>query len=306
MAFAGLGHGGSEHAAHAHAGDVLLEIAGHTHRGPLRPVNEDHFLVAELSRYVRVRGSSAEAAGGWHFLDPGALALIVADGMGGTQSSDGASALAAGAIVDSLWRAMPWPPGEAERVGERPSMVAPVTTAIEAAFGGAHRVVASESRRAGIMASTATLAFVSWPRLWIGYLGDSRAYLLRRGRLVRMTNDHTVAEELREAGILPGVASAYEHVLSHVLGGAGDGKTPRPDVIVEDLEPGDTLLLCTDGLTDRVSDGDLWSALACGAEDPQRLCTRLVGAALGAGGEDDVTVVVARVSGVVRAGGAQA
>ncbi len=280
--------------------EVLVEIAGHTQRGPLRPVNEDCFLVAELSRYLRVRGSSAEASAGWRFLDPGALALVCADGHGGQHgASDGPAALAAGAIVDSLWRGMPWPPGSRTRVGEQPSMTRAVSAAVESAFAAAHRIVAAEARRAGPMTATATLAFISWPRVWIASLGNARAYLLRSGHLVRLTNDHTVAEALREAGVHDRIAAAYDHVLDHVLGTTSDEAAPRPDILCEDLVQGDTLLLCTDGLTAHVTDGDLWSTLTDG-DPPDHQAGRLAAAALAAGADDDVTVLVARTSPVMQ------
>jgi PPM family protein phosphatase len=294
MTFHALSHGYLQPAIP----EVLLEIAGHTQRGRLSPVNEDHFLVAELSRYVRVRGSSAEGAAGWRFLDPDALALLCAEGMGARQPpSDGAAALAAGAIVDSLWRSMPWPPGQSACVGREPGMTRAVSAAIETAFASAHRVIANEARHGASLAATATLAFLSWPRVWVASLGNSRAYLLRGGHLVRLTNDHTVAEELRDRGVGDGVAVAYEHVLSHVLGSSG--APPHPDILCEELVQGDALLLCTHGLTDHVSDGDLWSAFASG-DDPEHVCTRLVAAAVAASGDDDVTVLVARTSGVMK------
>src|SRR4029453_16671425 len=112
-----------------------------------------------------------------------------------------------------------------------------VSAAIETAFAGAHRVMTNVQR--GPLTSTAALAFVSWPGVWVANVGACRAYLLRGGHLVGLTNDHTVAEELREAGVGERVAATYEHVLSHALG--GHGEAPRPDLLCEELVPGDAL-----------------------------------------------------------------
>ena len=127
---------------------------------------------------------------------------------------------------------------------------------------------------------------------FVCHVGDSRAYLLRQGHLVRITRDHTVAQDLVDAGLLAADQMAAHHG-SHVLTQA----MGRGDLVIElhtfNIQDGDRLLLTTDGLTDPLQDSEIEQILAAG--DCRAACDRLVERALAAGSRDNVTAVVADV-----------
>ena len=143
------------------------------------------------------------------------------------------------------------------------------------------------------MGTTLTLAFaVDW-RLLIAHAGDTRCYLLSGGELHQLTHDHTVVAEMVQHGILsPEQASRHpsRHVITNVLGGH------EPGVLVEmhklDLEAGDVVLLCSDGLTEMVPDARI-AAILQEEREPRRACERLVAEANDLGGKDNITVLVA-------------
>src|SRR5262249_1957551 len=134
--------------------------------------------------------------------------------------------------------------------------------------------------------TTMALALSLGRDLFVIHVGDSRAYLLRQRWLHRLTRDHTVAQELADIGLLapPEAATSHlRHVLTKALGSRGGDA--EPDVQEVTLQDGDCLLLCTDGLTDMVSDEGIGQVLADG-EPAAETCRRLVEAALAAGGKD--------------------
>jgi len=192
--------------------------------------------------------------------------VMVADGLGGHPGGDVASGLAVrvahAAVTDRA------PRDEAEPGA---ALGAALRAAHDAVLEGAAQDV---SRRG--MGTTAVLAYLCEDdrRLWVAHVGDSRAYLFRAGGLRRLTSDHTIG------GRLGGLAQA--------LGTPG---AVTPDVVDVDLEPGDRILLCTDGLTDMVDDHGIAARLGSG-EPPQRITDLLVEDALANGGIDNVTVIV--------------
>jgi serine/threonine protein phosphatase PrpC len=139
-----------------------------------------------------------------------------------------------------------------------------------------------------------TMAYVVWPRAWVVHIGDSRGYLLRRGHLGRITRDRATAQQLQGEDVLDlGKAgtSTWKNVLRNANGGAGP---TDPDVYRLDLEAGDTLLLCTNGLTEVLTDEELARALARDAS-PEGLACRLVDKARARGAHDDATALVTRL-----------
>jgi len=128
-------------------------------------------------------------------------------------------------------------------------------------------------------------------RAFVGNLGDSRVYRLRRGRLVQISRDHSVVAELMAAGrIGPDQAADHEAQgqLTHYV---GMEEEPEPYIRSFALRGGDRLLLCTDGLTDAVDEGGIRGILRA-MDEPQVACERLIGAANAAGGPDNITVIV--------------
>ncbi len=141
------------------------------------------------------------------------------------------------------------------------------------------------------MGTTLTSALIHESTATLGHIGDSRAYLLREGALRQLTDDHSwVGEMVRRGELTPAQAAAHPHrsVITRALGTEGDAV---PDLLEIDLEPGDRLLLCSDGLSGMVPDDKIAEVLRL-PDGPQAAADALVQAALEGGGEDNVTVVV--------------
>jgi serine/threonine protein phosphatase PrpC len=144
------------------------------------------------------------------------------------------------------------------------------------------------------MGAALTMAYITWPRLYVIHVGNSRCYLQRRARLEQITTDHTLAQQLVESGVLSpheSTTSRLSSVLWNAIGGGLDDL--NPEVHKATLQVGDTLLLCTDGLPKHVADRDI-SLLLQAQEPSQETCRKLIEAANSAGGTDNITVIVAR------------
>lgn len=247
-----------------------LDTWGVTDRGRHRAQNEDAFAVVPL---------------------PGrdGVLLVVADGLGGAHGGEEASRIAVDVVCQQLTRRA-LPSDQSPPLALR----AAIETAGEALDETAR--LRPELARFG---TTLTAALVSWPDLWVAHVGDSRAYLWRDGRLERLTRDHTMAERLREEGLVPSrhKVPSWESVLWNALGPTDEAEIEERH---ERLEPGDRLLLCSDGLTRHLRDDELRKRLARRA-GPRQLCEELVAAANRAGGEDNVTVVLASAGAPPRA-----
>jgi protein phosphatase len=214
--------------------------------------------------------------------------FVIADGMGGAQAGEVASQLAIAHFADGL-------PGEdSDGAPER------LARAVQEANAEIHALSERDARRAG-MGTTLTAAYVGASEISIAHVGDSRAYLLRDGELRRITEDHSLVEELLRQGRLT-EEEAEEHpqrsIITRALG-------PEPDVEVDSVSlsaaAGDVVLICSDGLTSMVPEATVGEILR-DAPDITAAADALVAAALDAGGRDNVTVVLFRIEDVPGAG----
>ena len=142
------------------------------------------------------------------------------------------------------------------------------------------------------MGTTLTMALVSGRTLFVIHAGDSRGYLFRAGRRRQLTFDHTVAAELARRGVIkPEEVRRHQwrHIVTNILGGGAAGV--QVDVQKAALEPGDVLLLCTDGLTEMLPDDRIAAVLAA-QHEPESACRHLVDKANEQGGRDNVTAIV--------------
>jgi protein phosphatase len=147
------------------------------------------------------------------------------------------------------------------------------------------------------MGTTLTMAYILWPRLYVVHAGDSRCYLARGGRLHQITRDHTVAQQMVEQGILsPSEAedSRWSHVLWNCIGGGTHDLSP--EVYKATLQPGDAVLLCTDGLSKIVTEERIVDVVQK-VGNVEAACRQLVSEANLGGGPDNITVVLARLLG---------
>ena len=239
---------------------VCFDAAAATDAGRSRGHNEDNWCLAP---------------------DLGLLAL--ADGMGGYNAGEVASSLAIDSLVGYL-RAEVAADGAADPLD-----------LLARGIGAANAsILAAAARRPEClgMGTTMAAAWMLGSRLYYAHVGDSRIYLVRGDRLARLTRDHSVGQAMIDAGMSEAASTrrgALRGVLTRAL---GVEPSVEPTFGELALEPGDTLLLCTDGLTDLVADAGI-ARLLLAHPGPSERAKALVAAALDAGGYDNVTVIVA-------------
>ena len=167
---------------------------------------------------------------------------------------------------------------------------------LEAAVHEAHeRVVAQSGGKGQGPATTLTMATLVWPRVYLVHVGDSRAFYLHKGRLKPLTRDQTTGEYMVDAGVWTEEQAAKAPMGGTLVSALG-GDEMTVAVGLVDLQAGDVLLLCTDGLTRHVGDERIAEILKR-APDAETACRELVADALAGGGHDNVTVIVARMQG---------
>jgi serine/threonine protein phosphatase PrpC len=212
--------------------------------------------------------------------------FMLADGMGGHQSGEIASALALRVAASWLLSRVYFPlVDSADRGGDQPSL----TDMVREAVSQANRVVTRDFPGSG---STLTCGMILGDRLFVGHVGDSRAYLLRVNQPARqLTKDHSLVNRLMEMGQLTEEEAAIHPQRNVLYRAIGQGATLEVDVFTYALEPGDRLLLCSDGLWGMVDEAEIWR-LVQEAETPRQACVQLVDAANAAGGNDNISVVL--------------
>lgn len=269
---------------------LAVRSHGLTDRGRLRESNQDQFLVASLTKALRVEQTSLDQPAVQYSQDQGHL-LLVADGMGGHAGGEQASALAVDTIEGFALDTLKW--FFHLRGQEADEALAEFQAALAQADDRIIREAAAHPELTG-MGTTVTMAYCLNRELFVVHAGDSRAYLLRGDYFHLLTRDHTIVQEMVRRGYIKPEDAAH-HQLRHVITNVIGGSTPGVDVEVHKLhlDPGDVLLLCSDGLTDMVSDPDIAAVLKA-ETDPKTACERLVRAANEAGGKDNITAVVAR------------
>lgn len=259
--------------------ELRLEVGFATDVGLQRQRNEDSFGI-----YVPFPGDE----------NPSRLdgVLIVADGMGGAKAGDRASQLA----VERLrhWLAsgeyLGWP--EATAGPDGTPVAGALRRAIPALGAEIHGLGMADPSIRGL-GSTVVMAVFDGDRVTIAHVGDSRCYRVREGRIERMTQDHSWAEQQVAAGVItPEQARVHprRNVLTRSL---GDDTPPAPDLRTEHLRPGDCFVLCSDGLTGGVTDADILAQSRL-HDSPQKLAEALVRLANERDGSDNITVVVGR------------
>lgn len=270
---------------------VALDVRsyGLTDRGLVRSSNEDQFLIAVLLKSLYVQQTSIAQPAFRHGGDRSYL-FIVADGMGGHAGGEEASRIAVESVESFLLDAFHWF-GQC-RGQEEDTVLADFQKALRRA----NAIVMDEaSRRTELrgMGTTLTLAYCLDDELYVAHAGDSRCYLSRQERLYRVTRDHTFVEEMvRQGGMSPEEAAKHQwrHYVTNAIGGVDT------EIAVEvhklPLQAGDRMLLCSDGLTEMVSEHQIARILQT-EEDPRSACERLVAQANEKGGHDNTTVVAA-------------
>lgn len=266
---------------------VRATFGAASHVGLVRQNNEDHFGVVQRMRSRRVLLTNVPREDLAPTLEE-AYVLSVADGMGGAACGEVASRLALSAAWHWGGRESRWLMNVAELDDEAvEEQLQCLGELLNEALVNRAQV---DPDTAG-MGTTWTLAYTTGRQVIIAHIGDSRAYRIRGTLIQRLSSDHTLAEELLAAGAPASLAQRKRHVLTNCLNSKGDPVTVEWRRLL--LESGDWLLLCTDGLSDLVSDQEIATEVVhCG--EPQLACDRLVQLALDRGGKDNVTVVAGR------------
>lgn len=235
---------------------LRLDGVGGTHVGRVRTNNEDSYAVR-----------------------PEVAFWAVADGMGGHDNGEWASA----ALTEAA-DALALPPDFEQ-----------ACTAIAGMIHAANARIHGEATQRGIqMGSTFVALYFSDAAFALFWVGDSRGYVLRDGMLHQLTRDHTQVQAMVDRGLIP-PEDAAGHPMSHILARAvGAQSEVEVDVIVDAAQPGDVFLLCSDGLTNRVSDAEIAEALD--GHGHREALDWLIALTLERGAPDNVTAVIVGVS----------
>jgi len=202
--------------------------------------------------------------------------FAVADGMGGAQAGEVASKLAAAALEDTDSGSLAGP--------------AKVTSLIQEANRRVHERANTDPATSG-MGTTMTVALVEGETVTIGHVGDSRAYLVRDGKLEQITEDHSLVNELLKSGKLSREEAETHPQRSVITRAVGTDPDVDVDAFTLEAQQGDVFLICSDGLTDMVDDEDILDLVERHRGDLDRVTRSLVAAANRGGGEDNITVV---------------
>jgi serine/threonine protein phosphatase PrpC len=240
-----------------------------TDTGCERELNEDRYAVVESQS---------------------GLAWLVCDGMGGATGGELAAQLAIDAIRRDLENLPPRSP----------------EVALKSAILEANRVIVLRRQNQAFaqMGTTVVAIMFSGSEVVVGHVGDSRAYLARDGAIQQLTTDHTLVQDLVDAGQIP-ADEALSHPKAHILTRA-IGSEPALQVDIQRFwvwpvaegEPVDQLILCTDGLYSLVAEGEMADVLA--QNTPQRACVKFVELARARGGFDNISVAVIPLAGQLR------
>ncbi|MGB0680428.1 MAG: Stp1/IreP family PP2C-type Ser/Thr phosphatase, partial [Polyangiales bacterium] len=267
----------------AEAAPVLYHAVGLTNVGLVREHNEDNLLLVDLALPQSL--APGDICPG--HVPPQGLVLAVCDGMGGAAAGEVASQMA----VDTIHTLM----REGEVPKDRDSFAQRLVRAIRTAGFEIHEAARSDRARRG-MGTTATVAALIDAVLFVGQVGDSRAYVWRDAELTQITKDQSLVNQLIEAGQLTEAeAEAFEHS-NIILQALGTTEDVNVDLTFLELRRGDTLLLCSDGLTGMIGADAIHDVLQH-CDDLHQAGTELIRLANEGGGHDNITVILARFDG---------
>ena len=273
---------------------IQIDFGALSDIGKVRDNNEDAFLVFRMGRYWRkmlsnlsdnILPESHEECG---------YTMAVADGMGGLAAGEVASSMALATVVNLVLSSVKWalsldhPERRDQEIQESINRAVDYLSKADKAIS---RKGEENSALQG-MGTTLTAAYSFGDDLFLFHVGDSRAYLHRSGKLTQLTRDHTIAQALADMGDIKQeeVSShKFKHVLTRAIGRNG-GKL---DVEIHQIKllDGDQILLCSDGLTDMITDRQISDTLSQPGSSNEK-CKALVDLALLNGGKDNVTVLI--------------
>lgn len=246
-----------------------MRSAGKTDIGLVRKVNEDSFLCEKLEGIEDT------------------YLYIIADGMGGHNAGEVASSMAVQEVAAYIKRNI-----EAVKLGEK-EIQDLVRDSIIHANDKVYKTSIVKSNCLG-MGTTLSMVLVKGNSYYVGHVGDSRIYLIRNNTITKLTEDHSLVAELIKSGTIK-PEEADNHPQKNVITRAlGTEYTLEPDVSRGDMQHGDFILICTDGLSNAVTEEDMINAVA-NAPDLNEACELLVSRAKENGGFDNITVIIVQL-----------
>jgi protein phosphatase len=265
------------------AAPIRVHVFGRTDVGLVREHNEDNFLVADLSTNNRsIKPEVRE-----HDVGPRGTLFIVCDGMGGAAAGEVASQIG----VDTIYEVMQ----AAEPQASDEDLARLLASAVREA-GVRIFTAARLNRRQRGMGTTVTVAVLNGQRLLFGQVGDSRAYVIRGGAISQVTKDQSLVQQLIDAKQITEEEARNFDRSNIILQALGTMEDVHVDITSALLRRGDTLVMCSDGLSGLVSPGEILKTVSEN-EDPVEACRVLIEKARAGGGHDNITVIVARFDG---------
>jgi protein phosphatase len=265
---------------------ITVHVFGRTDVGRTREHNEDAFVVADLTR----DNATLQPEVRTHDLGPRGTLFMVADGMGGAAAGEVASAMAIETVIEEMRTR--WAQSSST---DPEAFAAAIRDAGSAANARIHKYASEHPEHRG-MGSTATIAGLLGDRLYVAQVGDSRAYLVRNGVASQITKDQSLVQKLVEAGELTAEEAELSERRNIILQALGPEPRVKVDLTSQQIRRGDTLVLCSDGLSGQVK-ADAIASTVVAEPELMTCCKALIDLANNAGGPDNITVIVARFEG---------
>jgi protein phosphatase len=267
--------------------DIIVHVFGRTDVGRTREHNEDCFVVADLTTMnATLQPEVREHRPG----NRGTL-FMVADGMGGAAAGEVASQMATEVVLEELdtW----WRRSEST---DADTFAGALRKAVEAANTRIHRYAVEHPENRG-MGTTTTIAGILGATLYLCQVGDSRGYLVRQGVATQITKDQSLVQRLIDAGELTAEEAEVSERRNIILQALGPEAQVKVDLTTQPLRRGDTLVLCSDGMSGQMRTADIARIVAEKAPDLMETCKALIDLANENGGPDNITVITARFEG---------
>jgi PPM family protein phosphatase len=266
---------------------IKVSVFAKTDLGRTRDHNEDAFMVADLT----TRQASLQPEVREHLIGTRGSLLMVADGMGGAVAGEVASQMATETVFDYLVGT--W----CEDRDTTPQQFAlRLKEAVEQANGRINDYAREHPELRG-MGTTTTAVGVLQDHLYLTQVGDSRAYLVRNGQAIQLTKDQSLMQRLVDAGELTEEEAERSERKNIILQALGPDARVRVDLTHQEIRRGDAIVLCSDGLSGQVRREEIAAAVGDANKDLVAVCAELIALANERGGPDNITVVVARLSG---------
>lgn len=267
--------------------DIIVHVFGRTDVGRTREHNEDTFIVADLT----TMNATLQPEVREHRPGRRGTLFMVADGMGGAAAGEVASQMATEVVLEELdtW----WRRSEST---DADTFASALRKAVEAANARIHRYAVEHPENRG-MGTTTTIAGVLGAALYLCQVGDSRGYLVRDGVATQITKDQSLVQRLIDAGELTAEEAEVSERRNIILQALGPEPQVKVDLTTQPLRRGDTLVLCSDGMSGQMRTVDIARIVSEQAPDLVETCKALIDLANENGGPDNITVIAARFEG---------